>query len=361
LRFRSVDKGGDYCESRLAYDCPLGFALQHHAGACFGNRRDACNCGGERRRRTVGPAAPPRISSRAEAPGGFISLRPIRWVGRPFLVASTGFKPVFQAANCSLKAYPLDRGFPCVPEEIGPLPYTHRLGLAEVGGKTCLLASTLCGGKRFQDDWSSPGGVHLAVLPETLDQGAAGWKFHPICMGLSKNHGMDPAVLVNEKRGFLLSAHEGLFFLSLPQDSSGAWERETLASEEYSDAYAGRWDESDETTVFSLSPFHGNVLSIHRRTSRGWARQTIDDSIGFGHVVWAGMFLGRPGILVGARAGRKELVLYRGAAGGVFVRELIDEGAGPSQIAVVDRGRNEAVIFACAHARGEVVCYTISS
>ncbi len=296
----------------------------------------------------------------AEAPGGFISLRPIRWGGRPFLVASTGFKPVFQAANCSLKAYALDGAFPCVSEEIGPLPYTHRLGLAEVGGKTCLLASTLCGGKRFQDDWSSPGSVRLAVLPATPDTGAAGWKFRPICAGLSKNHGMDPAVLMNGKPGFLLSAHEGLFFLSLPRDPSGAWERETLATGEYSDAIAGRWDESNETTVFSLSPFHGNVLSIHRHTPRGWTRETIDDSIGFGHVVWAGIFLGRPGILVGARAGRKELTLYRPAAGGVFMKETIDEGAGPSQIAVVDRGRSEAVIFACAHARGEVVCYTIS-
>jgi hypothetical protein len=296
----------------------------------------------------------------AEKPGGFMSLCHLQWAGRPFLAASTSFKPVFKGAECRLAAYPLDRGPLPVPEDIGPLPYAHRLGLATVSGKTCLLASTLCGGKEFLDDWSKPGGVSLAVVPAVPGGGAAAWAFRPICEGLSKNHGMDQAVLTRGRRGFLLSAHEGLFFLETPQETGGAWERETLATGEYSDAFAFPWEADGEPQVFSLSPFHGNTLSRHRLTPTGWMRETIDDSIEFGHVLWAGMLLGRPGLLVGTRGGGKEIALYRAAGDGLLKKELIDEGAGPAQAAVMDNGRSQCTIFVSAHARGEVISYAIS-
>jgi hypothetical protein len=297
----------------------------------------------------------------ASAPGGFISLCHVTWAGRPFLIASTMFKPVFKAADCALVAYPLDRGSLPVPERIGPLPYTHRLGLAEIGGRTFLLASTLCGGKDFQEDWSKPGAIYATAVPPFLGGGPEAWKFRLIRAGLSKNHGMDPAVLGGGRRGFLLSAHEGLFFLNLPENPFDAWECEKLASGEYSDAVAAEWDSRAGPNVFTLSPFHGNVLSIHRRTPQGWVRETIDESISFGHVVWSGMLLGKPAVLTGWRADNKQLALYRASAEGGFTKEIVDEGAGPSQIAMVDRGKSGALIFACAHARGEVVCYTITA
>jgi hypothetical protein len=296
----------------------------------------------------------------AEKPGGFMSLCHLQWAGRPFLAASTCFKPVFRGADCRLAAWPLDRGSLPLPEDIGPLPYTHRLGLAVIGGKACLLASTLCAGKAFLDDWSRPGGVHLAVVPAAPGAGAAAWRFRSICDGLSKNHGMDQAVLTRGRRGLLLSAHEGLFFLGAPQETGGAWERETIATGEYSDGFAFPLDADDEPQVFSLSPFHGNILSRHRLTTRGWVRETIDDSIEFGHVLWAGMLLGRPGLLVGTRGAGKEIALYRPAGGGHLRKELIDEGAGPTQVAVIDRGKSGCTIFVAAHARGEVVSYAIS-
>ena len=295
----------------------------------------------------------------AEKPGGFMSLCHLQWAGRPFLAASTCFKPVFKGADCRLAAYPLDRGPLPVPEDIGPLPYTHRLGLATVCGTGCLLASTLCGGKDFLDDWSRPGSIHLSVVPSAPGGGPGAWGFRPICGGLSKNHGMDPAVFTGGRRGFLLSAHEGLFFLEAPRETRGAWEREAIAAGEYSDACAFSWDADGEPQVFSLSPFHGNILSRHRLTPGGWVRETIDDSIEFGHVLWAGMLLGRPGLLVGSRGAGKDLAIYR-PAGGFLKKELIDEGVGPAQAAVVDRGKNECTIFVSAHARGEVVSYAIS-
>jgi hypothetical protein len=297
----------------------------------------------------------------AGAPGGFISLCPLRWGGRPFLAASTSFKPIFQAAECRLAAYPLDRGE--LPESLGicAFPYTHRIASFHVDGKSLLLASTLCSAKAFQDDWSKPGGVFVADVPSAPGEGESGWRFQPILEGLSKNHGMDEAVLHHGRRGFLLSAHDGLFFIGAPVGKGAGWTRETIAEGEYSDAFAFPWDDPLDPQVFSLSPFHGNVLSRHRRTAAGWSRETLDDSIEFGHVLWAGMILGRPGLLVGGRGGMKQLAVYSRGDGNRLEKQLIDEGAGPTQVAVVERGAGEAIIFVAAHARGEVVEYILRS
>jgi len=296
----------------------------------------------------------------AEAPGGFISLCQLQWAGRIFLAASTGFKPVFQAEKCRLVAYPLDRGEMPSPLDIGPLPYTHRIASFDFDGKVHLLASTLCAGKSFQDDWSKPGGVYLGEVPASPARGEMAWSFHPICKGLSKNHGMDEAVLHHGRRGFLLSAHEGLFFLGAPGGKAAGWTPETISSGEYSDAIAFPWDDPADPHVFSLSPFHGNVLSQHRRTAAGWSRETLDDTIDFGHVLWAGMVLGRQGLVVGGRRGRQQLAVYRRGDGSLLQKQLIDEGVGPTQVAVIERGSGEARVFVAAHARGEVVEYTLS-
>jgi hypothetical protein len=311
----------------------------------------------------------------ANGPGGFISLCPLQWAGKPYLVASTGFKPVFQAAGCRLTAYALDQGELPVPLDIGPLPYTHRLAAFSGSGRTRLLASTLCAGKSFQDDWSKPGGVYLAEVPDSPTPGEAAWRFRPVSGGLSKNHGMEEAALHGGRRGFLLSAHEGLFFMTEPVGTGGetgsragtcagsgsgvGWTRETIATGEHSDAFAFPWENPADPQVFSLSPFHGNILSRHRFTPSGWAREILDDSIDFGHVLWAGMVLGAPGLLLGERGSRKQLTLCRLGRGSGLEKELIDEGAGPTQVTVVDRGGGEAMIIAAAHARGEVVQYTL--
>jgi hypothetical protein len=71
------------------------------------------------------------------------------------------------------------------------------------------------------------------------------------------------------------------------------------------------------------------------------------------------MVLGRQGLLVGGRRGRKQLAIYRRGDGNRFEKELIDEGVGPTQVTVIERGRGEALIFVAAHARGEVVEYTL--
>ncbi|HUT30050.1 MAG TPA: hypothetical protein VMX13_09685 [Sedimentisphaerales bacterium] len=296
----------------------------------------------------------------ANEPGGFISLWTFERGATNYVVAATDFKPGFKAENCRIIVYPLDGPTRGAAFEVGTLPYTHRVAVSAVGGRQCFLGSTLCAAKAFKYDWTQPGGVHLAVIPDIID---SQWEFSQIVTGLNKNHGMDFAQLDKAGRGgFLLSAMEGLFFMKIPESPGDRWEVETIAEGEHSDAFAYDWDAAGRPQIFAISPFHGNTVTIYRREQGRWSGTVITDDISMGHVLWAGELLGRPGLLAGGRDGRKELRLYRksGPQGKDFSYELIDEGIGPTQIAVVDRGKDSAGLIVAAHAVNEVRTYTLT-
>jgi hypothetical protein len=155
---------------------------------------------------------------------------------------------------------------------------------------------------------------------------------------------------------------EGLYFMKIPESPDGPWEVETIAEGEHSDAFAYDWDESGSLQIFAISPFHGNTVTIYRRELGRWSGTVIADDISMGHVLWAGELLGRAGLLVGGRDGQKELRLYRksGPRGKGFSYELIDEGIGPTQIAVVDCGKDSAGLIVAAHGVNQVRLYSLT-
>jgi hypothetical protein len=305
------------------------------------------------------PGFKPRVIARA--PGGYISSACFRRDGARFLVASTLFKPGFNAAASALRVYPLDEGEMPPSGPVAAIPYAHRVAVLEREGRSWVLVSTLCAAKASTDDWSQPGGIHCLAVPRAAEPWPAPRLVFP---GLNKNHGFDFARLGRARReGYLVSALEGLFFLPIPADPDGEWTPERIADGEHSDAFAFDWNGDGEPEIFSISPFHGNVLTHHRPTPRGWEGEVIHDDLEFGHIVWAGDFLGRPGLLGGSRRGRKELRLYRPSAGGGVDTHYvtIDEGIGPSQLVVVPMGPRRAVLYVAAHGVNEIRLYELET
>lgn len=296
-----------------------------------------------------------------QPPGGFISTCFLERPGRRFAVASTRFKPGFDAAEAEIRVYPLDGDAAPRGAIVARLPYTHRIALLTHGGREFLVASTLCAAKAFREDWTQPGGIHLAEIPADPLQP---WQFRQIVPGLNQNHGLDFARLGRDRRpGYLLSALEGLFFLPLPADPDGAWTTERLDPAGHSDAFAFDWDGDGCPEIFSISPFHGHVLSVLRERDGAWQRRVIHDDFAFGHIVWAGDLLGRPGLLAGSRRERRELRLYRPAPdGGIDPTYcLIDEGIGPTQLTVVNDGPRHAWLYVAAHGLDEVRLYELEA
>jgi len=295
----------------------------------------------------------------AEEPGGFISLWSFEVDGRPYVVASTQFKPGFDAANCDIRVYPLDQGERPEPVKIFPLPYTHRVAVIEIGGERVFVASTLCAKKDSREDWSHPGGIFAARIPAPLD---AEWKITPVFEGLNKNHGMDLAQIdPSGRRGFLISAMEGCFFLTIPRTPSESWGIEQIDSEETSDAYAFDWDGDGHPQVFAIQPFHGNRVSVFRKQDEKWTKSVLTDEIEFGHVLWAGPLLDRRAVIVGCRGGSRDLAVYwkTGPGDEDCEREVIDRDIGPAQMAVHHDGDREFLVVS-GHGVDSVILYELN-
>ena len=301
----------------------------------------------------------PKVIS--SSPGGYISTWPFLRDGRRSVAATTMFKPGFNGADASIRLYPLDGPENPPSTLIADLPFTHRITVLRHQSRDFLLASTLCAGKADREDWTQPGGIHLAEAPADPAQP---WKMRQIVTGLNKNHGMDFARLGREQRpGYLLSAMEGLFFMPLPADPDGAWPVERISAEENSDAFAFDWDGDGVPEIFSISPFHGHVLALHKQTASGWTKTVIHDDLAMGHIVWAGNLLGGPALLAGSRRERRELRLYRPSADGGIDRsyQVLAEGIGPSQLNVVTHGPRRATLYTAAHGVDEVRLYELEA
>lgn len=295
----------------------------------------------------------------AREPGGFISTAPLLIGGRRHVIATTLFKPGFNGLDAAIRLYPLDGGERGPSSLVTEMPFTHRIAALNHANRDFCLISTLCSGKSEREDWSQPGGIHLAEAPADP---AAAWPTRQIITGLRKNHGMDFARLGRTGRpGYLLSSMDGLVFMPLPSDPDGPWSTEVIHPEEHSDAFAFDWDGDGIPEVFSIAPFHGNELAIHRETTAGWERQIIHDDLAMGHIVWAGNLLGGPCLLAGSRREQRELRLYRPTPdGGIDLDyQVIDKEIGPTQIAVIPRGARAAVLYVAAHGLDEVRLYEL--
>ena len=288
----------------------------------------------------------------AESPGGYISVWSFVHNGEPYCVAAVDFKPGFNAAQGRIVIYPLAKDKRGLSIEVGSLPYTHRVAIVNIGREKYFLGSTLCSKKAFRDDWSHPGGISLARIPDDL---TSGLDFKQIVPGLSKNHGMEYCILNNTTEGFLISCMEGLMFIPIPDEPrvNQQWPHETIAEGEHSDAFALGGD------IFTITPFHGTNLIKYSKAGDRWAKTVIDDSLNMGHIVWAGDLFGSLALIAGDRRSEKGLWFYRKESSGRWLRSrTIDSGIGPAQLAIMDN-HDSMLLIVSAHANNEVVIYQL--
>jgi len=287
-----------------------------------------------------------------EAPGGTMSIVPIPQDGGDFL-AIQKFNPGFDAAGAEVVlAHKGQDGWSV--RTLFTLPYVHRFDILERGGIRYLLCCTLCTTKRSPEDWSSPGKLYAAKFPEDLSKPLA---LTVIADGMSRNHGY--CRVVRDTYSFAItSCDQGAFEILPPEQEGGAWSVRKILDGRISDIALCDIDGDGSEELAAIEPFHGTEFVVYRKVAGDYTPiYRYPKELPFCHVVWGGTLRDKPVFLMGNRGGARGLYLLYWEEGTV-VTKIIEQGLGPSNIAV-HHGKEEDLVAVANHEAGEAALFAV--
>ena len=245
-----------------------------------------------------------------------------------------------------------------------PLPHVHRFDILTRNGVNWLIACTVKSGQDAPEgDWSYPGKVYAAVLPEDLSgfDRAHPLEMHVIRDGLHRNHGYTRCMCGGVPAG-LIAADEGVFRITPPETPEGRWRIEQLLSSPTSDALLLDLDGDGAEELCTLSPFHGERVSVYHQSENGYVPVwTLPEDAPFSHAICGGSIAGKPTFVTGHRAGRKNLMAIRyDKAAGDYTVMILDEGRGPANVMHYVNDGGTDVLIAANRETDEVAMYEIT-
>jgi hypothetical protein len=227
------------------------------------------------------------------------------------------------------------------------LPFVHRFDIVERNGVRYLIACALKSGHEFKDDWSMPGKVYAAVLPEDLSGFDAEHQLelHVIKDNMLKNHGYyrveDEGVTTS-----IISADQGVFQFIPPATADGEWEIRQLLDTPASDAVLVDLNEDGKKELAVLSPFHGDCISIYQKADNQFKKvYEFPEPAEFTHAIYGGPLCGKPAVVIGHRKGKRNLMAFTwNQLTGQYEVEIIDTDCGPANVAHFMDGDREILV-----------------
>lgn len=289
-----------------------------------------------------------------DGPGGTMNIVPIPGRKNEF-IATQDFTPTFQAKESKIVYAKYDGDSKWTVTPIMIIPYLHRFDIFLLHGKLFFIGATLCEDKESKEDWSKPGKVYIAEVPEEI---CKPFTLRPILEGITKNHGFCKGTW-NQKDAYFISGSEGLFVIYLPEEGSDVWTSEQLLSHEVSDMAICDIDNDGCMEVATIESFHGSRGIIYKLID-GKLSPIHEHEYEFGHVVWGGKILNKPSFIIGGRKGNRELNCFQMDENSQKITHFtIDNTGGPSNIAVLNKN-NSDVILAANREVGEIAIYEIT-
>ena len=159
----------------------------------------------------------------------------------------------------------------------------------------------------------------------------------------------------------VVSCNEGIFRFTPPANGGSEWNIELLLDLPASDAVLVDLDGDGEEELCTLSPFHGEKVSIYKKTE-GVYQKVYDfpEDAPFTHAIYGGDLCGIPSFVVGHRKGKRNLFVIRyNKETESYGYEIIDEDAGPANVLhFVKDGKD--VLVAANREIDEIAYYTIT-
>lgn len=242
------------------------------------------------------------------------------------------------------------------------LPHVHRFDILERNGVHYLLACTIKSDHKYKEDWSSPGKVYAAVLPEDLS-------------GFDEDHQLELAVIKDDmlkNHGYyrvseegietgLISSDSGVYRFIPPVNEGSGWEICRLLDTAASDAVLVDFDEDEEMELAVLSPFHGDRITIYKkREGRYLKAYEYEKPAEFTHAIYGGELCGKKALVVGHRKGERNLLAFTwNEESGRYECEILDRDCGPANVYHYTKNGKDILISANREI-DEIAMYTVT-
>ena len=293
-----------------------------------------------------------------EGPGGVMTVTQVP--GQPIVMATEKFYSPNDSAEGKIVYYRKADGR-WQRELLCELPFVHRFGILKRGGACYLIACSLKSAHAFKNDWTCPGRVWVAQLPEDVTQFNAEnpLKLEALVSGLTRNHGF--SICHENGADFAVVASDnGVIRVDPPCAPGGEWTVEQLLDAPTSDVLYLDFDGDGERELLTLSPFHGDTLAIHKRID-GAMREVYrhEKVMPFLHAIWGEEIDGRVYAFIGNREGDRDLIaLYWD--GERYTFDTLDQHAGAANVLCVRSGEKH-LLFAANRETDEIALYTLES
>ena len=267
-------------------------------------------------------------------PGGVMTMVQVPGTNGQFLATHKFYSPNDSKEAEIVIVTPVEKGNWEV-RTLVKLPHVHRFDIVERNGVRYLIACALKSGHEFKDDWSMPGKVYAAELPEDLSgfDEEHQLELKVIKDNMLKNHGYYRV----EEEGVttsVISADCGVFQFLPPAKRGGEWEIRELLSTPASDAVLVDMDEDGELELAVLAPFHGESINFYKKKD-GVFEKVYDygQPAEFTHAIFGGMLCGKPAVVIGHRKGPRNLLafIYNQAAK-IYEFQVLDTDCGPANV-----------------------------
>lgn len=234
------------------------------------------------------------------------------------------------------------------------LAYLHRFDFLERDGEIYLIACTMAAHKTELADWSQPGAVYAAKLPENLNDGLS---LTALRSDLFQNHGYSHIQWKGHDSGFV-TCRNGAFVFTPPEKGGSTWAIEQLVDIPISDADMIDIDGDGQPEIATIEAFHGDLFRIYKQIGGRWEKVFEHPEIAdFYHVVKRGVIAGKPSFIGGGRGKREQLFVIQ-HDGDSFGICTLDEGEGPSNATIANMDGYD-MIFAANRNSGFATAYRV--
>jgi hypothetical protein len=298
------------------------------------------------------------IDTPVSGPGGVMTLVQVPGRTDQFLSTTEFYSPNCGGDHARISSYTKqpDGSWKCAT--LVNMPYVHRFGiLKNTSGNLFLLACTIKSACEYKNDWRFPGKIFGGKLSHHLEEFTSK---HSLPLKVLKeqqlkNHGFYTAP---DRSYALIGTNEGCFKFEPPESDLDSWKIKKLFSEQVSDISVTDFDNDGQNEIISISPFHGNTLTIWHKDREGlFTKQWVDpQKREFLHAIWAGVLCGQPCAIVGHRKGDRDLIRVFFDDGDFHI-EKIDHDRGPTNCWVFSGGNLDKIV-AANRETDEVAFYT---